>query len=138
MIKTVKGRRYRYKQRTWREGNRVRTESVYLGALDGSTLRPRKQKVPNLLRKVADFIKANRTPPGTHIIDEEKMLKDYNARIAQEQQARQALLGELHDRYGLRVADTPRPIVETPEIPVATAAPAAPDAKESPSCSPEK
>jgi Zincin-like metallopeptidase len=31
VIKTIKGHPYRYRQRTWREGNRARTESVYLG-----------------------------------------------------------------------------------------------------------
>ena len=31
VIKIVRGRRYLYEQRTWREGKRVRTESHYLG-----------------------------------------------------------------------------------------------------------
>ena len=31
VVKTIKGHRYRYRQRTWREGGRMRTESVYLG-----------------------------------------------------------------------------------------------------------
>ena len=31
VIKTIKGHRYRYRQRTWREGKRVRTKSIYLG-----------------------------------------------------------------------------------------------------------
>jgi len=35
VIKTIKGHRYRYRQRTWREGGRVRTESIYLGPADG-------------------------------------------------------------------------------------------------------
>lgn len=34
VIKTIKGRRYRYRQRTWREGGRVRTQSFSLGPLD--------------------------------------------------------------------------------------------------------
>jgi hypothetical protein len=34
VIKTIKGRRYRYRQRTWREGGRVRTQSYSLGPLD--------------------------------------------------------------------------------------------------------
>ena len=35
VIKTIKGRRYRYLQTSWREGKRVRTKSVYLGLADG-------------------------------------------------------------------------------------------------------
>jgi hypothetical protein len=31
VIKTIKGHRYEYLQRTWREGKKVRTESVYIG-----------------------------------------------------------------------------------------------------------
>lgn len=35
VIKTVKGLRYAYLQRSWREGKRVRTESRYLGPASG-------------------------------------------------------------------------------------------------------
>jgi len=31
VIKTINGRRYRYRQRTWREGGRMRTKSEYIG-----------------------------------------------------------------------------------------------------------
>jgi hypothetical protein len=31
VIKTIKGHRYEYLQRSWREGKKVRTESVYIG-----------------------------------------------------------------------------------------------------------
>jgi hypothetical protein len=34
VIKTVKGHRYEYLQRTWREGKKVRTESRYIGPAD--------------------------------------------------------------------------------------------------------
>ena len=34
VIKTIKGRRYRYRQKTWREGKRVRTRSEYIGPAD--------------------------------------------------------------------------------------------------------
>jgi hypothetical protein len=34
VIKTVKGHRYEYLQRTWREGKKVRTESRYIGPSD--------------------------------------------------------------------------------------------------------
>jgi antirestriction protein ArdC len=35
VIKTIKGRKYRYRQRTWREGGRVRTQSFSLGPIGG-------------------------------------------------------------------------------------------------------
>jgi hypothetical protein len=34
VVKTIKGHRYEYLQRTWREGKKVRTESRYLGPVD--------------------------------------------------------------------------------------------------------
>jgi hypothetical protein len=41
VIKTIKGHRYEYLQRTWREGRKVRTESRYLGPVDPAAgLRP--------------------------------------------------------------------------------------------------
>jgi hypothetical protein len=33
-IKTIKGRHYLYRQRTWRDGGRVRTQSQYVGPID--------------------------------------------------------------------------------------------------------
>ena len=35
VIKTIKGRRYRYRQKTWREGKHVRTRSEYIGPAEG-------------------------------------------------------------------------------------------------------
>ena len=35
VVKVIKGNRYRYRQRTWRENGAVRTENVYLGREDG-------------------------------------------------------------------------------------------------------
>jgi len=34
VVKTINGHRYRYRQKTWREGNRVRTRSEYIGPAD--------------------------------------------------------------------------------------------------------
>ena len=34
VIKTIKGHRYLYEQRTWREGKKVRTENRYIGPAD--------------------------------------------------------------------------------------------------------
>ena len=55
VVKTIKKRRYLYRQRTWREGKRVRTESIYIGALDVA-LAPRKKK--SVLQRVGEFIEA--------------------------------------------------------------------------------
>ena len=55
VIKTIKGRRYIYEQRTWREGRRVRTQSRYLGPLEVvSEPAPKK----SLARRVGEFIEA--------------------------------------------------------------------------------
>lgn len=35
VVKTINGRPYLYRQRTWREGGKVRTESQYVGAFGG-------------------------------------------------------------------------------------------------------
>ena len=40
VVKTIKGHRYIYQQRTWREGKKVRTESRYVGPADGADLPP--------------------------------------------------------------------------------------------------
>src|SRR3982750_3077664 len=37
VVKTVKGHRYLYEQRSWREGKKVRTESRYIGPADEHT-----------------------------------------------------------------------------------------------------
>ena len=44
VVKTIKGHRYRYRQRTWREGGRMRTESVYLGRDMGTGPTPSDEK----------------------------------------------------------------------------------------------
>ena len=40
VVKTIKGHRYEYLQRTWREGRHVRTESRYIGLGDGKAAPP--------------------------------------------------------------------------------------------------
>jgi uncharacterized protein YeeX (DUF496 family) len=112
VIKTVKGRRYMYEQRTWREGKRVRTESRYIGPLDGAPKRRR------LGQKIADFIKANMAVDRECITEE--MLNQYNARVDAEEQARLAKLDDLYAKYGLRVSDDKPELRATP-APGATA-----------------
>ena len=54
VIKTIKGRQYRYQQRSYRQGGKVRTETIYLGPVDGGRRRR------GLLRRIGDLIEANR------------------------------------------------------------------------------
>jgi hypothetical protein len=53
VVKTIRGRRYPYEQRTWRDGKHVRTESRYIGPADGGLGGPSKASV---VKKVAEFI----------------------------------------------------------------------------------
>ncbi len=47
VTKTINGHRYRYRQKTWREGGRVRTKSEYIGPADEQPVSaPRKTKQP--------------------------------------------------------------------------------------------
>jgi hypothetical protein len=39
VVKTIKGRRYHYRQKTWREGKHVRTRSQYIGPVGGDAVR---------------------------------------------------------------------------------------------------
>jgi Zincin-like metallopeptidase len=41
VIKTINGRRYRYRQKTWRENGRIRTRSEYIGPADGPVNSPK-------------------------------------------------------------------------------------------------
>jgi hypothetical protein len=117
ITKTIKGRRYIYEQRTWREGKHVRTESRYIGPADGRSRR-------RLSQKIADFIKAN-VEPDREVITED-VLKQYNARVAAGEQSRRAKLDDLYAKYGLRLSDdkresrvTPSPNGRAPEQSVA-------------------
>src|SRR5438477_11523915 len=94
VIKTIKGRQYQYRQRSYREGGRVRTESIYLGPV--AALR-------SLVRNVADFIEVNRTRGP--VIDEEAMLQQAAERSARDAQKHAAALNELHNQFGLTLGD---------------------------------
>src|SRR5215213_9120866 len=53
VVKTIKGHRYEYLQRTWREGKKVRTESRYIGPADEVGIRVTTTDVPKELRGLA-------------------------------------------------------------------------------------
>lgn len=103
VIKTVKGRRYLYQQRTWREGRRVRTESRYIGPLDGaagtpSTPRTRK-KGP--LQKLGDLIAANTLSPEerARVFDEDALVREEKERQAARDKAR----ADFEEKTGLKL-----------------------------------
>jgi|GEM_PF-3910345 len=132
VIKTVKGRRYRYLQHSWREGKSVRTNSLYIGPSDGA---PKRR---HLGQKIADFIKANMEPDRD--IMTEEMLQQYNARVEAQEQARLAKLDDLYAKYGLRVSDDKPELramlaraATAPAAGPTAAQPADPSAEESPS-----
>lgn len=99
VIKTIGGRRYRYLQRSYRDGGKVRTKSVSLGPVE-----PRRR---GLLRSIGDLIEANRAEPGAKAIDEamEQGLRFMAAEEERAAQRRLEKLEELHTLYGLKLHD---------------------------------
>ena len=67
VVKTIKGHRYIYEQRTWREGKHVRTESRYVGpANDGIPLGPIAGDRPRPMKRATqDTAAVNTTPRST-------------------------------------------------------------------------
>ena len=104
VIKSIKGRQYRYQQRSYRQGGKVRTETIYLGPVDGGIRRK------GVRERIGEFIEANRTRRHG-LPDEETTLRQYNEKIERDRQARDKRLLELHSPYGLRVLDTPPPVM---------------------------
>ena len=110
VIKTIKGRRYRYLQRSYRDGGKVRTESLYLGPVDGGRRK-------GILRRVGELIAANRSEPGTRLINEmvENWEKQCKAQAATEKQAEDAFYERMHALYGTtKGAANPAPIEKVP------------------------
>lgn len=97
VIKTIKGRQYCYQQRTYRHGGKVRTETIYIGPVDGGTRRK------GMLRRTSAFVEANKTR-RYGLPDEETMLREYNERVERDRQARAKALTELHVLYGLKMS----------------------------------
>ena len=113
VIKTIKGRRYLYQQRTYRERGRVRTESRYLGpvgaapALLGQPHRRAGER--ECWRKLGEMIAANTLTPEerAQVVDEDALLREVKARDAARAQAR----SEFEVRTGMKLGpSTPTPI----------------------------
>lgn len=110
VVKTIKGRRYRYLQTSWREGRRVRTKSVCLGPLDGTGRTPSRKRGTGTL---AEFLKAQQLAPEDRAwavaqrlaaeVDSYQREKFGETAAERAQRERQEHLGRLHDLYGLRL-----------------------------------
>lgn len=98
VIKTIKGKQYRYLQRTYRAGGRVRTQCLCLGPVCGSGRRR-----TGVLGRISDFIKAQ-GPLFSSLPDLETELLKQQARQNEKDVGFQAALKGLHDRYGLRLS----------------------------------
>jgi len=64
VVKKIKGQPHRYLQRTWREGRKVRTQSVYVGRADGGGRIQVKSKDPDGAQSIE--IKVNTTRIAFH------------------------------------------------------------------------
>jgi hypothetical protein len=115
VIKVIKGRRYRYQQRTYREGRRVRTESRYLGPADGPISPPvlRRRRRTGLLGKLGDLIAANMLSPEekARIVDEDALLREVKA----EEAAREKAKADFEAQTGMRLGPAnPTPVEKPP------------------------
>src|SRR5215831_1140959 len=87
VTKLIKGRRYRYLQRSWRQGKKVRTESKYLG-LDSD---------PEFLRGMAAAEREDRK------FDEwQRKTFGESGKERAEREAREKIDG-LHEAFGLKM-----------------------------------
>ena len=138
VIKTVKGRRYVYEQRTWREGKRVRTESRYIGPVDEpieSALGVKRR------RGVAAFLAAQQLSPEDRMMasaerraaEIDQYQREHFGETASERTEREYIehLAQLYSAYGLTVSD-PKVAAAAKAAAAGQSAPAA-DANESPS-----
>jgi len=126
-IKTVRNKsgksyQYRYLEYRWREGKKVRSKSILIGALTA----------------VAGFIEANRT--RSYGLDWDEVERDALARQEREEAGRQASLNDLHAAYGLTVGpNNPTPVDRTtPNVAAEAKEPEAPaGAPEGPDAGPD-
>lgn len=120
VIKTIKGRQYRYEQRSWREGKRIRTKSRYLGPV--TSARP-----TGLINQITSFIGAQRLSPEDRALASAERAAERFAQYQREtfgetaqeraEREQQDHLDRLHDQYGLTLGPTD----PTPTEPAAAA-----------------
>jgi hypothetical protein len=103
VIKTIRGRQYRYAQHSYRVNGKVKTKSVYLGPVCGRVRRK------GVLGQIGEFIAANLQ--HEHVFDMEVLGREQQEREQQKAAKVVAILAELHERYGLKLGlPTPVPI----------------------------
>lgn len=118
VVKTIKGKQYRYLQRSYRASGKVRTESIYLGPAGyGRTKK-------GIIGTIGEFVKAQQLT-----VDERAMATAERAAesIAREQRVqfgetateraareRQGGPDRLHEQHGLKIGDANPTPVEAP------------------------
>jgi hypothetical protein len=103
VIKTIRGRRYRYAQTSRRIGGKVVTKSVYIGPVGGRARRK------GVLAGIGEFLTTNLR--REHYFDWEAALREQQERDQQKAASKAKTLNELHEKYGLVVGpSTPTPI----------------------------
>lgn len=105
VTRTIKGRHYRYLQRSYRQDGKVRTESIYLGPVHA---------VRRMAKAVTDFVQAQQLAPedraqlaAANAVEKiEREQRERFGETAEERSARerQEALDRLHELYGLRLS----------------------------------
>lgn len=100
VIKTIRGRKYRYLQHSYRENGKVRTKSKYLGPV-GAGIRPRKMGATFF-----DFL-ANLAILGGAVLLEESKLPHYKEHKAYDREAKKLddTFRALDTKYGISNAN---------------------------------
>jgi hypothetical protein len=95
----------------------VRTESLYLGPVDGGQRR-------GLLRRIGELIEANRAEPGTRVINQmtDAWEKQTKQRAEAEKKTDQEFYARMHALYGMTKASANPVPVEKTSAPASAAA----------------
>lgn len=104
VIKTVRGRRYRYLQRSWREGKRVRTESKYLGPANHFVTGSRRKSTKRRRRsQIQGYEARNMATLSREAADFDEWQRNTYGETGQERAERERSehLQQLHDEFGL-------------------------------------
>jgi len=101
-VRTIRKRRYRYLQWSYRSGGKVKTGSLYLGPEEGFFSRNFK-------------IKPSGIPAGR----EDDLLAQYNKMVEDEQKARDAVMEKMHEAYGMKMGPSNPTPVEKEAAPTA-------------------
>jgi hypothetical protein len=124
VVKTIKGRRYLYAQRSWRDGNRIRTESTYLGPLDADIKSNAEPSTKTRPRGIGSFLAAQRLSPEDRAaataekqalrVEQEQRERFGETATERADRQRQEHLDKLHAMYGLTLGPANPVPVEPP------------------------